>query len=239
MSIEAVNFFNDHRVAALGARAWFIGSDTDHVAVKVRTADWFWLVENDYDPEEFDGGHKCTEPITEEMMSDCPVCVKKTVTGQGGVNYGKPWIDADGNCGRCSGTKQIRVGTRTIGEKLAEGAEDREYFPFRVVAFPCVKVNCSTCDGKGTHVNPSIDAGGISGSDWDEDPDFQDQYMSGMYDVQCYGCKGAKTVPSINVKAMGPEDTKIYTSWRTWQDQIEREEDAYRAERAAEIRWGC
>lgn len=180
-SIEASNLFNDHRVAARDARVWFIGEDNGHVAVKVRTADWHWLNDNGYDPEEFEGGLKPDED---------------------------------------------------------EDAEDRKYFPFRVVAFPCVQAKCPTCDGKGTHVNPSIDAGGIT--DFDEwDYDEQDAYMSGVYDVRCYGCNGQKTTPAINVEAMGPEDLKAYTTWREWQDEIEREEADYRAERAAEIRWGC
>lgn len=49
---------------------------------------------------------------------------------------------------------------------------------------------CETCDGRGTHVNPSIDAHGISSEDFDEDPDFREEYMSGMYDVPCYECSG-------------------------------------------------
>lgn len=54
---------------------------------------------------------------------------------------------------------------------------------------------CSLCNGKGTHVNPSIDAHGISHEEFDEDPDFREEYTSGTYDVQCYECAGKRVVP--------------------------------------------
>ena len=51
---------------------------------------------------------------------------------------------------------------------------------------------CDTCEGKGSHVNPSIDCGGLSREDFDEDPDFEEGYFSGRYDVRCYGCDGRR-----------------------------------------------
>lgn len=51
---------------------------------------------------------------------------------------------------------------------------------------------CSTCDGKGTHVNPSIDAGGLTREDFADDPDFFDDYRRGVYDVECYECRGRR-----------------------------------------------
>ena len=51
---------------------------------------------------------------------------------------------------------------------------------------------CDLCDGKGTHVNPSIDAHGISREEFDEDPDFEEDYFSGVYDVPCNKCRGAR-----------------------------------------------
>ena len=41
---------------------------------------------------------------------------------------------------------------------------------------------CGTCGGRGSHVNPSIDCGGLSSDDFDEDPDFRDAYFNGSYD---------------------------------------------------------
>lgn len=61
----------------------------------------------------------------------------------------------------------------------------------------CWKV-CGTCNGKGTHVNPSIDAHGLSNEDLDEDPYFREQYTSGMYDETCFECGGRTTVLEIS-----------------------------------------
>ena len=53
---------------------------------------------------------------------------------------------------------------------------------------------CPICDGDGTHVNPAIDAHGLTAEDFAEDPDFMEDYFSGMYDVRCKNCKGSGKV---------------------------------------------
>lgn len=63
---------------------------------------------------------------------------------------------------------------------------------------------CQTCRGRGKHVNPSIDAHGISGEEFAEDPDFRDEYVRGVYDVSCYECKGRRVVP-VPSKSNPPE----------------------------------
>lgn len=60
---------------------------------------------------------------------------------------------------------------------------------------PVVFKVCQTCEGKGSHVNPSVDGHGISREDFDEDPDFLEDYLSGVYDVPCVECKGRRVVP--------------------------------------------
>jgi hypothetical protein len=50
---------------------------------------------------------------------------------------------------------------------------------------------CPICDGDGTHVNPSIDAHGLSREDFDDDPDFAEDYMRGVYNVACQTCGGS------------------------------------------------
>lgn len=59
---------------------------------------------------------------------------------------------------------------------------------------------CPLCNGKGRHVNPSIDAHGICADEWDRDWSYEDResYMSGAYDVTCYECNGNKIVPEID-----------------------------------------
>ena len=57
---------------------------------------------------------------------------------------------------------------------------------------------CPVCEGRGTTVNPSIDANGITGSEWaemcHEDPDFAEEYWSGSYDITCRACDGKRVV---------------------------------------------
>lgn len=56
---------------------------------------------------------------------------------------------------------------------------------------------CDLCNGKGTHVNPSIDAHGLSADDFAGDPDFEEVYFSGGYDVRCALCHGDRVVPVL------------------------------------------
>lgn len=54
---------------------------------------------------------------------------------------------------------------------------------------------CPTCRGKGTHVNPSIDAHGITSEEMDDlGDDFREDYISGHYDVLCAECNGLRVV---------------------------------------------
>ena len=69
---------------------------------------------------------------------------------------------------------------------------------------------CPVCVGKGSHVNPSIDAHGISAEEFQEDPDFRDDYMSGKYDVPCYECHGLRVVEVVDRENCDPELLKEY-----------------------------
>lgn len=79
---------------------------------------------------------------------------------------------------------------------------------------------CPTCDGKGTHVNPSIDCGGLSQEDFAEDPEFAEDYFSGAHDVQCYQCGGKRVVPEINEGALTNDQKKAVKEME--QDQRDR-----------------
>jgi len=78
-------------------------------------------------------------------------------------------------------------------EVVEEEQGDEEEF----VAFKCRFEVCNLCHGKGSHVNPSIDAHGLSAEDFAEDPDFADDYREGMYDQPCNRCHGKRVVPEI------------------------------------------
>ena len=92
-----------------------------------------------------------------------------------------------------------------------------------------VFVVCSTCNGSGKVVNPSIDAGGLSRRDFEEDPEFAEDYFSGYYDIQCPECKGRNVVPDVKFEA---EISKAVESW-------ERAEADYVWLCASERRMGC
>jgi RecJ-like exonuclease len=91
---------------------------------------------------------------------------------------------------------------------------------------------CPTCEGRGKHTNPSIDAGGLSREDFEEDPDFREEYMNGMYDVTCYECNGKRVVPVIDEENC---DASVFKRFRDNQ-----ESDAeFRALQESERRMGC
>jgi hypothetical protein len=52
---------------------------------------------------------------------------------------------------------------------------------------------CDRCEGRGTHDHPAF-SNGITSSDFDEDPDFREDYMRGAYDVSCSECRGLRVV---------------------------------------------
>lgn len=58
---------------------------------------------------------------------------------------------------------------------------------------------CGTCQGKGTHVNPSIDSHGLTAEDFAEDPDFAENYLDGTYDQICNECGGKRVVPEPEI----------------------------------------
>lgn len=59
-------------------------------------------------------------------------------------------------------------------------------------------VVCSKCKGEGKHMNPSIGNVAYTRDDFDEDPDFARDYMSSLYDVTCYLCKGLRVVQEVD-----------------------------------------
>lgn len=58
---------------------------------------------------------------------------------------------------------------------------------------------CPECRGNGSRVNPAIDGNGITADEFAEmtydDPEFPEDYFSGVYDVRCQNCNGERVVP--------------------------------------------
>lgn len=61
---------------------------------------------------------------------------------------------------------------------------------------------CPGCRGEGTCVNPNIDAHGLTREDFDEDPDFADDYFSGRYDVSCGACGGSGKIKQSHQRTL-------------------------------------
>jgi hypothetical protein len=108
-------------------------------------------------------------------------------------------------------------------------SEDDEFYEMEI---PAKYEVCSTCDGKGKHVNPSIDSHGLSREDFDDDPDFAEDYFAGRYDVPCNECDGNRVSPEVDWNRMTPEDKKYVEDW------IE-DHYSYQRECDMERRMGC
>lgn len=90
---------------------------------------------------------------------------------------------------------------------------------------------CPICNGNGKHVNPSIDAGGLTREDFDDDPDFRDDYLAGAYDVPCNHCGGRTTVPAVDEAAT---DARLLALYR----EQERDRAQARADEARALALG-
>lgn len=88
---------------------------------------------------------------------------------------------------------------------------------------------CSQCEGSGTMVDPAVDAGGLIAEDFAEDPEFEDAYWGGQYDVQCSLCEGKRVVPVMEF----PE--RIAAAVREW----EKDEADHARACAMERAMGC
>lgn len=72
-------------------------------------------------------------------------------------------------------------------------------------------VICPTCGGEGKTVNPNVDAHGLTAEDFAEDPDFAENYMSGLYDVTCGACDGKRVVTRERLRQLrqNAEDRRL------------------------------
>jgi len=69
---------------------------------------------------------------------------------------------------------------------------------------------CDLCEGRGKHVNPSIDAHGIGAEEFAEDPDFMEDYFSGTYDVHCTQCRGRGSILVPDADRCTPQQLEAY-----------------------------
>lgn len=100
------------------------------------------------------------------------------------------------------------------------------------LGMPAKRIVCPLCNGKGSHVNPSIDSHGLTREDFDDDPDFAENYFSGMYDVPCYRCNGRNVCLVVDEEKC---DKHLLAYFR----RVEEDERQYNAMCASELRMGC
>ncbi len=119
-----------------------------------------------------------------------------------------------------------------MSEKLAIEVTDPETGDLVEREIPSKFEVCGGCDGRGTHVNRAIDGNGLSREDFDQDPDFEESYFRGDYDVCCEDCRGKRVMLVADWSKMDAETKKLY-------DEHLQDERQYRAEVAAERRMGA
>ena len=97
---------------------------------------------------------------------------------------------------------------------------------------------CDLCSGSGKVVNPSIDAGGLTQDDFDRDPDFEEEYFSGAYDIGCPQCNGNNVMPVVNEAALDDEQKKKYYEFLEKESSEAAEREADRRTMMAEMGYG-
>lgn len=99
--------------------------------------------------------------------------------------------------------EQTQRATVTLPETECDACDELdEHGPCKrhqvdTLAIPFRWIVCGICDGRGRHVNPAIDCGGLTREDLDDDPDFAEDYFAGRHDVTCGECNGRRIVPEL------------------------------------------
>lgn len=107
----------------------------------------------------------------------------------------------------------------------------------REFTFPACFEVCPRCDGCGSHVNPAIDGNGLSREDFDQDPDFEEDYFAGVYDVPCEECRGLRVVPVFDEAHASKRQRARYAVVQRQRDEIAAEARA--DARTAWYEMGC
>ena len=77
-------------------------------------------------------------------------------------------------------------------------------------SMPSDIVVCPRCNGRGRHVNPSIDGDGFTGEEWaDMDEDFKESYWNGHFDVVCSVCNGLRITAKIATDRLNAEQWEL------------------------------
>ena len=119
--------------------------------------------------------------------------------------------------------------------KYSEWDDDGDTEIFHEIEMPIKWEVCGLCNGRGSHVNPSIDCNGLTREDFAEDPDFAEAYWSGAYDQTCNECGGRTTVAVIDDTRLNDEQQAHIKKI----DELAAEQAEYERLCAWERRMGC
>jgi hypothetical protein len=108
-----------------------------------------------------------------------------------------------------------------------EDGEEEVQLPGRFVV-------CPRCAGRGSHDHPAF-SHGISPEEFQEDPEFAEQYRAGAFDVTCSECEGQRVVPEVAEECLDAEQRAL---WDRHQKHLECLADMHAAY-AAERRMGA
>lgn len=89
---------------------------------------------------------------------------------------------------------------------------------------------CPRCEGRGSHVNPAIDENGINPQEFIDDPEFEENYFGGLYDVACYECKGLRVITV-------PDKSRLTEKMKDRVERHEQIEADERTERAHQLKY--
>lgn len=131
--------------------------------------------------------------------------------------------------------KRIDKRSMTGTIEIIVEADNADGYEEKVVEVPIRLEVCSTCCGRGRTVNPAIDGDGWTREQFDEDPDFEESYFRGDYDVTCRTCHGANVEGVPDKGRMTPEQA----GW--WDTYCENARDRHMSylESQAERRMGA
>ena len=89
---------------------------------------------------------------------------------------------------------------------------------------------CARCEGRGKHVNPAVDGHGISQEEFEQDPDFEENYFAGVYDVTCEECDGLRVIEVVDVSNLTKAQKADFEAYTAHQRQLARWERERRHE---------
>jgi hypothetical protein len=133
-----------------------------------------------------------------------------------------------------SHTRHLEDAEMTQDPDTDEWTEEAE----TTLVLPAKLEICDLCRGMGTVVDPSIDAGGLSREDFDEDPEFEEDYFGGVHDIPCPQCGGKRVVPVVDYQGLAPDQKKEFDEYQ--REQEAASEEAYNDKRTqmAEMGYG-